>query len=102
MFNQFINESSESKYHIGDTVKIREDISDLIGKIGYRDNIPKHPLYKIQSDNENMLEFLGKQATITYVVDANDKSNDRNNFRFSRYLIDIDNGDYWWVDECFE
>lgn len=92
----------DSKYQIGDIVVIKQDLSDLIGKIGYKDNIPKHPLYKFQSDNKNMLEFLGKKAKITYVVNANDSSNDRMNLRFSRYLIDIDNGDYWWIDECFE
>jgi len=92
----------DSKYHVGDIVVIKQDLSDLIGKIGYKNNMPKHPLYKFQSDNENMLEFLGQKAKITYVVNADDPSNDRRNLRFSRYLIDIDNGDYWWVDECFE
>jgi hypothetical protein len=95
----------DSKYKIGDDVEIKQDLSGIIGKFGYRDGEAPHPLYKFQSDNENMLEFLGQKAKITYVVTADDPSNIRPNGRdslnFSRYLIDIDNGDYWWVDECF-
>lgn len=98
-FNESLD-TSDSKYQIGDTVTIKEDLSDIIGKIGYQDGRSKHPLYKGQ-DNDGMVDFIGKQAKITYVVTADDKSNDRKNIKCSRYLLDIDNGDYWWIDECF-
>jgi hypothetical protein len=95
--------SVQSKHSIGDRVKIKHNLDDIIGVSGmYLSKGPKHPLYKIQDDNDGMNDFLGKEAKIVYIVYSDDKSNDRNDFRFSRYLIDIDNGDYWWVDECFD
>jgi hypothetical protein len=97
-----LNVSDKSKYSIGDRVKIKQNLDDIIGVSGmYLSKGPKHPLYKA-GDNDGMNDFLGKEAKIVYVVNDDDKSNDRNDFRFSRYLIDIDNGDYWWVDECFD
>ena len=88
-----------SVYKVGDTVKIKNDLSSIIGT-DYFD--AKHPLYKIQEDNSKMNDFLGKEAKIVYVVDGSDKSNERFDNKFSRYMIDLDNGDYWWIDECFE
>jgi len=95
--------SVQSKHSVGDSVKIKHNLDDIIGMSGmYLSKGPKHPLYKGTGDNDGMNDFLGKEAKIVYVVFADDKSNDGGDFRFDRYLIDIDNGDYWWVDECFD
>jgi len=97
------NETQQNGYKVGDVVIIKQNLDNIIGVSGmYLTKGPIHPLYKIQGDNGTMNEFLGKEAKITYVVSPDDKSNDKNEFRFYRYLIDLDNGDHWWVDECFE
>lgn len=76
--------SDISKHSIGERLKIKENI----------DNILKtHPLYT-SNDNIGIENYLGKECVIENVVYDN-KHN------YYRYLIDIDNGDYWWVDECF-
>ena len=85
----FESTSNNSKYSVGDKVRTKSDISDLLEK-GKGNG---HPLYKI-NDNTGIDKFLSKDATITNVV--LDKKG------YYRYYIDIDNGDYWWVDECFE
>ena len=87
--------SVQSKHSVGDSVKIKDNLDDIIGVSGmYLSKGPKHPLYK-GNDNDGMNDFLGKEVKIVYVVFDGD-------FGFYRYLIDIDNGDYWWVDECFD
>lgn len=94
--------SVQSKHSVGDVVRIKDNLDDIIGVTGmYLSKGPKHPLYKV-NDNRGMENFQGRTAKITYVVNSNDQSNDRFEDKFSRYLIDIDNGDFWWVDECFD
>lgn len=64
-------------FKVGDKVKIRKDLE--AGKVyGGVDFI--HP----------MLEFLGKEATITYREYDGD------------FSLDIDNDDYYWSSEMFE
>ena len=75
------------EYKEGDKIKIKNNLDDII------DN-PNYPLYKINI-NDGMNDFLGKDATITFVFHDN-------KYNHHRYLLDIDNGDYWWIDECFE
>ncbi len=102
----------DSKYQVGDTVIIKDNLDDLIGtyarwqkKGDTQISPPKHPQFK-QYGSYGMNDFLGREAKIEYVVNADHESNDRSHLglddlRYSRYLLDIDNGDYWWVDECF-
>lgn len=90
--------SVQSKHSVGDVVKIKDNLDDIIGVSGmYLTKGPKHTLYK-GNDNRGMENFQGRTAKITNVVNSNHQSNDK----FSRYIIDIDNGDFWWVDECFD
>jgi hypothetical protein len=42
-----------------------------------------------------MEKYLGREATIVYSFYDEKR-------KYTRHQIDIDNGDYWWVDECFE
>lgn len=93
---------NQVKHSVGDIVMVKNNLDDIIGVPGmYLSKELKHPLYKI-NNNEGMEEFQGKIAKITFVVNPDDKSNKRFDNKFTRYLIDIDNGDYWWVDECFD
>lgn len=78
------NVSVSSKYSVNDSVKTKDNIDNIL-KI--------HRLYQI-NDNTGIKNYLGQDCNITKVV-YDDKYN------YYRYLIDIDNGDYWWVDDCF-
>jgi hypothetical protein len=77
----------KSKYLINDKVKIKTDISDIL---------KNHPQFR--QDNRGIDKYLGKKAIITYIV-----YDDEDIIKpYYRYIINIDDGDYWWVDECFE
>ena len=73
------------KYKIGDKVKIRKDLveGDLEAAIETEDK----DLYV----NSNMIEFAGKTAIITEIVE-----NDYD------YRIDLDEGSFFWADEMLE
>ena len=77
--------SNQSKHLVGDLVRTKINIDKLL-KI--------HTLY-LKNDNTGIEEYLGRDCYITKVVyDTKDN--------YYRYLIDIDDGDFWWVDECFD
>lgn len=64
------------KYKVGDKVKIREDL--IVGNT-----------YGADSFADEMEQYKGKTATITYICG-------------NRYDIDLDDGDWYWTDEMFE
>lgn len=69
------------KFKIGDKVKIREDlVVDL--------------LYGCDIFVSDMSEYCGKEATITAIRDSYLKG--------VAYLLDIDNGEWYWTDEMLE
>jgi len=74
-----------SKYLVGDNVKTKKNINNLL---------QTHILYR-ENDNTGIEEYLGKDCKIAQVRYTED-------YKCYIYLIDIDNGDYWWVDECFD
>ena len=67
------------KYKVGDKVKIREDL--IIGK-EYDDDT---------FFNDEMSQYKGKIAVITDIAIAE-----------NYYEIDLDNGEWAWIDEMFE
>ena len=69
---------------IGLFISIKENI----------DNILKTHRQYLINDNRGIENYLGKECIIEFVVYDEEKN-------YYRYLIDIDGGDYWWVDECF-
>lgn len=75
---------SKSKYSVGDKVRTKSNIDHLLDT---------HPQFRV-NDNTGIDQYLGKDCEITKAY--------YDNRGFYRYYIDIDNGDYWWVDECFE
>jgi hypothetical protein len=74
----------ESKNHV-DILRTKDNIDTLL---------KSHVLY-LCNDNRGIEDYLGKDCTITYIVYDEEG-------KYFRYLIDIDNGDYWWVNECFD
>lgn len=74
-----------ARHDIGETIKIKSSI----------DNILKTKRIYKRNHNVGMEKFLGKAAKIDEVIYS-----DVNNEYL--YQIDIDNGDFWWIDDCFE
>lgn len=74
----------QSKHLKGDIVETKENIDDILNT--------RQP-YPV-NDNSGIEDYLGKKCIIEYVVYDDE-------YNYYRYLIDIDNGDYWWIDECF-
>ena len=76
--------SQKSHYEVGDYVRIRSDIQQMID-----DEVDVH--VGIVSE---FTEYAGKLARITQVeADSKDKYS---------YKLNIDNGDWWWCNELFE
>ncbi len=76
--------SNQAQHSVGDNVRTKKNIDNLL---------KTHTQYL--QDNRGIEKYLGKDCKIVYVYyDEKDK--------YHRYMIDIDNGDYWWVDECFD
>lgn len=73
-----------SKHSVGDSVRTKENICGLLRT---------HILYR-RNDNTGIEEYLGKDCKIVEVRYTEE-------YKCYIYLIDIDNGDYWWVDESF-
>lgn len=73
-----------TKFSVGDRVKIKGNIDEVL---------KTHVLYS-RNDNVGIEEFVGESCEIVYLFWDEEE-------RYTRYLIDIDRGDYWWVEECF-
>lgn len=72
------------KYSVGDEVKIKSDLTDVLNS---------HVLY-LRNDNDGIEVYLGEVGVIEQIV-WDDKHH------YFRYMIDVDFGDFWWIDECF-
>jgi hypothetical protein len=79
----------EQKFKIGDKVEIKKDLYGLLNT---------HYQFLI-NDNSGIEKYFGQNAIIEYCVYDDDSENP---YPYHRYIINIDDGDYWWVDECFE
>jgi hypothetical protein len=77
--------SVQSKHSVGDNVRTKKNI----------DNVLKTHRQYLVNDNTGIEKYLGKDCKIVYVY-YDEK------YKYHRYMIDIDNGDYWWVGECFD
>lgn len=85
-FNEVMTDVNiHPKHSVGEKVKTKQNIDNVLRT---------HYLYLI-NDNARIEDYLGEECVIENVVYDNEHN-------YYRYLIDIDNGDYWWVDECFE
>jgi hypothetical protein len=72
--------SVQSKHSVGDNVKTKKNIDNLLDA---------------RCIQRGIVKYLDKDCKIVDVYyDEKDKCH--------RYLIDIDNGDFWWVDESFD
>ena len=77
-------ESQKPRYEVGDYVRIRSDIQQMID-----DDIDVYV-----GIVQELTEYAGKLARITKVEeDIRDKYS---------YKLDVDNGDWWWCNELFE
>ena len=73
---------TKSQYEVGDYVRIRSDLENI-------DDADTHVGFESE-----MIAYAGKLARITRV--------DKTSKNYTSYLIDLDNGDWYWEDMFFE